>query len=203
MRIPELHTILSPWLNQLFILFQHNLPALKHYASANKGKYHIWFLNNFVYQSNYVKGLVDIHTKVPLIFTAPQLKSYNDLLGRQTQDTTDRDPFIIQYFPGVEKLRHVLHRLTYVIDDNKHLTKVIPMPPLLIFKQPPNHYRPLLAGNCVQQNIDHNSATATSKRQGCPEAWYIGETIQMLRQQNSLPVGEHFSCQVHSVSDLR
>ncbi|XP_072337989.1 IQ domain-containing protein K isoform X1 [Scyliorhinus torazame] len=50
---------------------------------------------------------------------------------------------------------------------------------------------------------------------GCPEAWYIGETMQTLRQRMngycaiitrqecSLPVGEHFSSQGHSASDLR
>ncbi|XP_072417207.1 uncharacterized protein [Chiloscyllium punctatum] len=51
--------------------------------------------------------------------------------------------------------------------------------------------------------------------QGCPEAWYIGETEQRLRQrmnghrttinrqEGSLPVGEHFSGPGHSTSDLR
>ncbi|XP_072354219.1 septin 5a isoform X1 [Scyliorhinus torazame] len=51
-------------------------------------------------------------------------------------------------------------------------------------------------------------------RKGCPEAWYIGETMQtlrqrmnghraiMTRQECSLPVGEHFSSQGHSASDL-
>eukprot|EP00061_Rhincodon_typus_P005359 g24770.t1 len=50
-------------------------------------------------------------------------------------------------------------------------------------------------------------------RQGCPEAWDIGEAMQMLQQMNghsamitrqecSLPVGEHFSSQGHSSSDL-
>ncbi|XP_078061688.1 uncharacterized protein LOC144487466 [Mustelus asterias] len=52
-------------------------------------------------------------------------------------------------------------------------------------------------------------------RKGCPEAWYIGETMQTLRQRMnehrstitrqdcSLPVGEHFSGHGHSASDLR
>eukprot|EP00061_Rhincodon_typus_P005457 g24990.t1 len=51
-------------------------------------------------------------------------------------------------------------------------------------------------------------------RQGCPKAWYIGETMQMLgqwmnghlaliaKQEHSLPVGEHFSNKGHSASDL-
>eukprot|EP00061_Rhincodon_typus_P013024 g39133.t1 len=52
-------------------------------------------------------------------------------------------------------------------------------------------------------------------RQGCPKAWYIGETMQMLRQRMngqhatiarqecSLPAGEHFSGQEYSASDLQ
>ena len=52
-------------------------------------------------------------------------------------------------------------------------------------------------------------------KKGCPEAWYIGETMQTLRQRmnehrstitrqnSSLPVGEHFSSHGHSASDLR
>eukprot|EP00061_Rhincodon_typus_P014198 g41079.t1 len=51
-------------------------------------------------------------------------------------------------------------------------------------------------------------------RQGCPKAWYIGETMQMLRQwmnghratiarsENTLSIGEHFRGQGHSASDL-
>ncbi|XP_067839003.1 membrane protein FAM174A-like isoform X2 [Heptranchias perlo] len=53
-----------------------------------------------------------------------------------------------------------------------------------------------------------------SRRKGCPGAWYIGETMQTLRQrmnghratiarqEGSLPVGEHFSSQGHSATDL-
>ena len=52
-------------------------------------------------------------------------------------------------------------------------------------------------------------------RKECPEAWYIGETMQTLRQRMnghrttitrqecSLPVGEHFSSPGHSASDLQ
>eukprot|EP00061_Rhincodon_typus_P007014 g28260.t1 len=52
----------------------------------------------------------------------------------------------IFYFPGAGKLHHVLYSLQHVIDDNKHLAKIIPTPPLLTFKQPPN-LRPSLTAN--------------------------------------------------------
>eukprot|EP00061_Rhincodon_typus_P014100 g40915.t1 len=53
-------------------------------------------------------------------------KNCNDLLRRWTQDMTDRVLFVIQYFPGAEKLCHVLRSPQHVIDDNEHLTKASP-----------------------------------------------------------------------------
>eukprot|EP00061_Rhincodon_typus_P007383 g29031.t1 len=48
-------------------------------------------------------------------FRCATVKNSNNLLRRQTQDTTEGVPFVIQYFPGAEKLRHVLHSLQHVI----------------------------------------------------------------------------------------
>eukprot|EP00061_Rhincodon_typus_P002515 g17757.t1 len=92
-------------------------------------------------------------------FQRATVKSHNNLLRKQTQDTTDRLLFVVQYFPKAEKLHHVLHSLQHVIDDDKHLTKIIPMPPLLTFKQPPNlkltivHSKP----PSLQNNSDHDT----------------------------------------------
>eukprot|EP00061_Rhincodon_typus_P012014 g37450.t1 len=90
--------------------------------------------------------------------TSLYLKNPNDLLGRQTQDMTYRVPFVIQYFPQVERLRHVLQSLQHVID-NEHLSKIIPMPPLLAFKQPPNLQQTIVRNklSSLQDNIDHNT----------------------------------------------
>eukprot|EP00061_Rhincodon_typus_P006668 g27555.t1 len=65
-------------------------------------------------------------------------RNRNDLLRSQIRDTSDRVAIIVQYFPGAEKLHHVLCSLQNIIDDNEHLTKILPTPPLLTFKQPPN-----------------------------------------------------------------
>ena len=46
--------------------------------------------------------------------------------------------FVVQYFPGAEKLRHLLRSLQHVIDEDEHLAKAIPTPPLLAFKHPHN-----------------------------------------------------------------
>jgi len=70
-------------------------------------------------------------------------KKRTDLLRRQTRDTADRVPFVVHYFPGVEKLHHLLRSLRHVIDDDEHLAKAIPTPPLLTFKQLPNLKQPL------------------------------------------------------------
>eukprot|EP00061_Rhincodon_typus_P008629 g31406.t1 len=68
-------------------------------------------------------------------------------------------PFVIQYFPSAEKLHHVLRSLQHVINDNKHLTKIIPMPPLLAFKQLPNLKQTIVCSKLsgLQDNINHNS----------------------------------------------
>eukprot|EP00061_Rhincodon_typus_P012161 g37724.t1 len=69
----------------------------------------------------------------PIVRGTTSFLKNNNLLRRRTQDTTDRVPFIIQYFPRAEKLHHALCSLQHVIDE--HLTKIFPTPPLLTFKQ--------------------------------------------------------------------
>eukprot|EP00061_Rhincodon_typus_P018385 g47537.t1 len=172
-------------------------------------------------------------------FQCVTAKNHNNLLQRQTQDTTDRVPCIAQFFPGVERLRHVLCSLQHVIDDDKHLTKIIPTPPILSFKQLPNLKQPNVCSKLLnhQDSIDHNITQSchdnlcktcqivninttitrgnTTHMLGCPKTWYFGETMQMLqqrmigrgatitRQECYLPIGEHFTGQGHSTSDLR
>eukprot|EP00061_Rhincodon_typus_P018875 g48240.t1 len=104
-------------------------------------------------------------------------KNHN-FLGKQTQDTTDRVPFIIQYLPRAEKLRHVLRNLQHVIDDNEHLAKIIPTPPLLAFKKPPNLKQTIFHSKLpsLQDNIDHNTtqpAMATAARHVRSSAWTL------------------------------
>eukprot|EP00061_Rhincodon_typus_P005892 g25956.t1 len=70
---------------------------------------------------------------------------------------TDGVPFVIQYFPGAEKLRHVLCSLQHIINDDEHLTKIFPTPPLLAFKQPPNLKQTIVCCKLpnLQDNINH------------------------------------------------
>eukprot|EP00061_Rhincodon_typus_P009467 g33005.t1 len=88
-------------------------------------------------------------------FRCATARNCNNLLRRKTQGTTDRVPFVIQYFPGAERLRHVLHSLQYVINDNQHLTKIFPTPWLLTFKQPPNLKQTIV--HSLRDNNDHNA----------------------------------------------
>eukprot|EP00061_Rhincodon_typus_P005956 g26089.t1 len=73
---------------------------------------------------------------------------------------TDRVPFVVQCFPGVGKLCHVLRSLQYVIDDNEHLTKIIPRPPILTFKQSPKLIQTIVRSKLpsLQVNINHNTS---------------------------------------------
>ncbi|XP_078072210.1 protein NOXP20-like isoform X1 [Mustelus asterias] len=170
----------------------------------------------------------------------------------------DRVPFVVQYFPRAEKLRHLLWSLQHVIDEDEHLAKAIPTPPLLAFKQPRNLKQTIVRSKLpsLQENSDHDTTQPCHSnlcktcriidtdaiisrentiyqvhgtyscnsanieylircRKGCPEAWYIGETMQTLRQRMnehrstitrqdcSLPVGEHFSSHGHPALDLQ
>ncbi|XP_072436175.1 uncharacterized protein [Chiloscyllium punctatum] len=186
-------------------------------------------------------------------FQRATARNCNDL-RRQTRAATDRVPFVVQYFPGAEKLHHVFRDLQHIINEDEHLAKTFPTPPLLAFKQPPNRKQIVIHSKlpgcqdsslqpcqgrhcktCQSVDIDttithgntshlvHGMYSCDSAnvvylircRQGCPVAWYIGETEQRLRQrmngqrttinrqEGSLPVGEHFSGPGHSASDLR
>eukprot|EP00061_Rhincodon_typus_P005471 g25019.t1 len=89
-------------------------------------------------------------------FQIATAKNRNDLLRRQ--DKTVRVPFVIQYFPGAEKLRHVLWNVQHIINDDEHLAKIFPTPPLLTFKQPPNLKQTMVRSklHSLQDNINHN-----------------------------------------------
>jgi len=45
---------------------------------------------------------------------------------------------VITYFPGADKLRRTLRQFQHLIDDDPHLSKVLPAPPRLAIRQPPN-----------------------------------------------------------------
>eukprot|EP00061_Rhincodon_typus_P016386 g44578.t1 len=92
-------------------------------------------------------------------FRCAAVKNHNDLLRRQTWDTFDRVPFVVQYFQGVEKLRNDLCSLQHVINDYERLAKIFAMPPLLAFKQRPNLKQTIVCSNLssFQDSIDHNT----------------------------------------------
>eukprot|EP00061_Rhincodon_typus_P005975 g26130.t1 len=64
-----------------------------------------------------------------------------------------------QYFPGAEKLRHVLCSLQHIIDDDEHLAMIFPMPPLLAFKQLSNFEQTIVHSKypSLQDNINRNT----------------------------------------------
>eukprot|EP00061_Rhincodon_typus_P009981 g33896.t1 len=86
-------------------------------------------------------------------------QNHNEFLRRQRQDMTNRVPLVIQYFLRAEKLRRVLRSLQHVIDDDEHLTKIFPTPPLLAFKQSSNLKQTIVRSKLpsLQDNIDHNT----------------------------------------------
>eukprot|EP00061_Rhincodon_typus_P013589 g40049.t1 len=92
-------------------------------------------------------------------FRRATAKKCKDLLRRQTRYMTDRVPFVIQYFPGAQKLHHVLRSFQHIIvDDDERFAKIFPMPPLLTFKQPPNLKQTIVYSKppSLQDDINHN-----------------------------------------------
>ena len=177
------------------------------------------------------------------------------LIRRDRQAETDRVPFVATYFPGAEKLRRGLKKFQHLLDDDQRLTKALPSPPILAFRQPPSLRRLLVrskfhslelatrnsvqpcgkarcctcAAICTETTIVRNQVTYDIKgihscysrdvvylircRRNCPDAWYIGETEQTMRQrmnthrstirnQSPLPVATHFNLPRHSAADM-
>ncbi|XP_072446725.1 uncharacterized protein [Chiloscyllium punctatum] len=93
---------------------------------------HLEGLRDALTRTGYDAQLIDCQ------FRRATARNRNDLLRRQTRAATDRVPFVVQYFPGAEKLCHVLRDLQHIINEDEHLTKTFPTPPLLTFKQLPN-----------------------------------------------------------------
>eukprot|EP00061_Rhincodon_typus_P011578 g36700.t1 len=83
-----------------------------HRIYSNEGEHdrHLRVLKDALIRTGYDAQLIDQW------FQCATAKNCNDLLRRQTQNMTDRVPFVIQYFPGAEKLHHVLHSLQHIID---------------------------------------------------------------------------------------
>eukprot|EP00061_Rhincodon_typus_P017951 g46901.t1 len=72
---------------------------------------------------------------------------------------SNRVHFIVQHFPGAEKLCHDLRNLQHIIDDNELLIKIFLTPPLLTFKQMPNLKQTIVRSKLpsLQDNIEHNT----------------------------------------------
>eukprot|EP00061_Rhincodon_typus_P001852 g15957.t1 len=78
---------------------------------------HLKVLKDGLIRTGYDAQLIDRQ------FRHATVKSHNDLLRRQTWDTSNRVPFVVQYFQGAEKPRHALRSLQHITDDNERLTK--------------------------------------------------------------------------------
>eukprot|EP00061_Rhincodon_typus_P002962 g18934.t1 len=122
-------------------------------------------------------------------------RNHNDVLRRQTQDMSDRVLFTIQYFPGAEKLHHVLHSLQHIINDDEHLARIFPTPPLLIFKQPPNLKQTIICSKLpsLQDNIDHDT-TQPCHGNFCTSCQIIDMGTTITRGNTTHHVRSRYSC---------
>ena len=111
-------------------------------------------------------------------------KNRTDLLRRQTRDTVDRVPFVVQYFPGAEKLRH-LRSLQHVIDEDEHLAKAIPTPPLLAFKQPHNLKQTIVRSKLPSLQENNDDTTQPCHSNLC-KACQIINTDAIISRENTI-----------------
>eukprot|EP00061_Rhincodon_typus_P006502 g27206.t1 len=114
---------------------------------------HLKVLQDALIGTGYDAQLIDCQ------FQRATAENRNDLLRRQTQDTSDRVPFVVQYFVGTAKLRHVLPSFQHIINDDERLAKIFPTPPLLTFKQPLHLKQTIVLSKLpsLQDNIDHST----------------------------------------------
>ena len=213
---------------------------------------HLWTLRNALTRNGYDTSLINLQ------FRRAISQNRQSLLTRNTSTATEpRIPFVVTYFPGADHLRNTLRQVQHLIDDDPYLTEVLPTPPLLAIRQPPNlkktlvrsrlpdtdsttdtsHLLPCNRPRCqtcqlintettiTRDDTSHTlSGTYTCNSTGlvylirckkqCPDAWYIGETKQRLRERmnghrstirhsSTLPIGDHFSGPGHSETDIR
>eukprot|EP00061_Rhincodon_typus_P003673 g20683.t1 len=116
-------------------------------------------------------------------FRCATVKNCIGLFRRQAQDTSIRVPFVIQYFPGAEKLRHALHSLQHIIDDDEHLTKIFPMPSLLPPNNCQNLNRPVFAANypafrTTSTTTLYDPIMATSARHVRSSTWTLPSHVE-------------------------
>eukprot|EP00061_Rhincodon_typus_P007608 g29459.t1 len=182
---------------------------------------HLKILKDALIRSGYDAQLNDCQ------FQCATAKKHNDLFRRQTEDMTDRVPFIIEYIPREERLNHVLRSLQHVIEDDKHFDNIdhSTIQPchgnLCKACQIFDMDTIITCGNTTHYVHGRYSCDSANVvyliccKQGYPEAWYVGKTMQTLqrqmnghcttiaRQECFLPVGKGFSGQGHPASGLR
>eukprot|EP00061_Rhincodon_typus_P012719 g38626.t1 len=126
-------------------------------------------------------------------------KNRNNLLRRQTWDTTERVPFVIQYFTGAEKLGYVLHSLQHVIDDGEHLIRAMPTPPILLFKQP-HDQKDVDALEMLQKRFTRMLPGILAVKQ----VWLDWQTIQLQenRDYNTAQLCHGNLCKACQINDM-
>eukprot|EP00061_Rhincodon_typus_P015298 g42900.t1 len=128
---------------------------------------HLKVLRNALLRTGYDAQLIDCQ------FQRATVKNCNNLFRRQTWYTTNRVPFVVQYFPGVEKLHHVLRSLQHIIYDNEHLIKIFPTQGRLghgILEKQRRHY-----------NNERVDTAQQSPDKGVPSHWGSTSAVKGIR----------------------
>ncbi|XP_067859745.1 uncharacterized protein [Heptranchias perlo] len=164
------------------------------YSDEEERDGHLQTLKDALVRTGYDALLIDRQ------FRRATAKNRIDLLRRQTRDATNRVPFVVQYFPGAEKLRHVLRSLQHVIDDDEHLAKAIPTPPLLAFKQPTNLKQTIVRSKLpsFQENSVHDT-TQPCHGNLCKTCQIIDTDTTITREDTTHQVHGSYTCDLANV----
>ncbi|XP_078054023.1 uncharacterized protein LOC144479231 [Mustelus asterias] len=111
--------------------------------------------------------------------------------------------FIIQYFLGAKELQHLLRNLQHVIDEADHLTNAIPIPPLLVFKQPHNIKQTFVRSKLpnLQENSDHD-ITQPCHSNLCKTCRIVDTDTIITRENATHQVHGTYSCNSANVVNL-
>ncbi|XP_072433467.1 uncharacterized protein [Chiloscyllium punctatum] len=146
---------------------------------------HLEVLRDALIRTGYDAQLIDCQ------FRRVTARNCSDLLRRQTLAATDKVPFVVQYFPGAEKLRHVLRDLQHIINEDEHLAKTFPTPPLLTFKQTPN-LKQIIVCSKLPSSQDNSIQPCHGRR--CKTCQSVDTDTAITRGDTSHLVHGRYSC---------
>lgn len=121
-------------------------------------------------------------------------KNREELLNRTIRtETKPRTPFVTTYFPGADQLRKTLRQTQHLIDSDPYLSEVLPQPPLLAIRQPPNLKRTLIRSKLPEPSPTQHGTRSCQKTR-CRTCQLIDESTTVTRDNTTLTIHGKYTC---------